>query len=151
MQLIALHLESLKQGRPIKKPVYCRKEGASCKTVIFAPARFVVVEGEIALYRDFHRYVDFSIFIDSHWKTQLNTRIKRDIEERGYSPKKAIAAFLYSNLHEFSEYGTESKNWADVHIHCDEKYNMLIDAVCTKNAELMVDDVSAVLAGELIK
>ena len=83
------------------------------------------------------------------YKVQLNTRIKRDIEQRGYSLKKVIAAFLYSNLHEFTEFGAESRNWADVHIHCDDNYRLIIDAVCSKSASLMINDVSTKLADSL--
>jgi uridine kinase len=145
--LIRSHLERLRLGKDIQKPLYCRVLGRSHRRQTFAPARFVIIEGEIATYSVFHAYVDFSIFIDSHWKTQLNTRIQRDIKERGYSPQKAIASFLYSNLHEFSEYGAESKQWADIHIHCDSEYRLVIDAVCSKSAQFLIDEVSSGLVG----
>jgi uridine kinase len=146
IELIISHLEALRRGEGIERPVYCREKGKINSTQKFEPAEFVIVEGEISTYREFHHLVDFSIFIDSHWKTQLNTRISRDIEERGYTPKKAIAAFLYSNLHEFTEYGEESRKWADVHIHCYEDYELVIDAVCSKNFSFIVDEVSSNLA-----
>ena len=73
-------------------------------------------------------------------------RVNRDINERGYTPKKAIAAFLYSNLHEFAEYGEESRKWADVHIHCSEDYRLVVDAVCSKSFSFMVEEVSSNLA-----
>jgi uridine kinase len=149
IDMICLHLGHLRNNRPIDKPVYCRGKGMAVHTEKFMPNKFIIVEGEISTYKEFYEMIDFSIFIDSHWKTQLNTRIKRDIEERGYSPKKAIAAFLYSNLHEFAEFGAESRNWADVHIHCDEDYNLIIDAVCSKSASMMIDDVSTSLADSL--
>jgi uridine kinase len=149
MALVKQHLSVLKRGMPIEKPVYCRQAGRAHLYETFVPDRFVIIEGEIATYRDFYDNIDFSIFIDSHWKTQLNTRIVRDIEQRGYTPQKAIAAFLYSNLHEFNEYGMESKNWADVHIHCDQHYSMVIDAICSESAALMIEDVSTMLAARL--
>lgn len=148
MDMLAHHLSQLKKGCTIKKPVYCREKGTAQTVLEFDPAKFIIAEGEIATYKDFHEYVDFSIFIDSHWKTQLNTRISRDIEKRGYTPQKAIAAFLYSNLHEFPEYGSESKNWSDIHIHCTEDHNMIIDAVCSKSLEFMIPEVSQALADE---
>ncbi len=149
IQLLHRHLQQLRRGAVIEKPCYCRVRGRIQSSAAFAPDRFVIVEGEIATYRDFHAEMDFSIFIDAHWKTQLNTRIRRDIEERGYTPQKAIATFLYSNLHEFEAYGVESKNWADVHIHCDEDYRLTIDAVCSQSAAFIVDDVSSALAHDV--
>lgn len=142
MVLLHGHLQQLRRGEPIEKPCYCRERGEIHTNTPFTPDRFVIVEGEIATYREFYAEMDFSIFIDSHWETQLNTRIRRDIEQRGYSPQKAIATFLYSNLHEFAEYGAESKNWADVHIHCDRDYTLTLDAVCSKSAEAVFESVS---------
>lgn len=139
--LIRAHLERLRSGKAIKKPLYCRNAGKARTREDFYPARFVIAEGEVATYSVFYPCVDFSIFIDSHWKTQLNTRIQRDIEERGYSPQKAIAAFLYSNLHEFSEYGASSKQWADIHIHCDEQYRLQIDGVCSRSAHFLAEEL----------
>jgi uridine kinase len=150
MDLLAAHLAEIKRGNYIEKPVYCRQRGRAHGSVLFSPAKFVIAEGEISTYREFHKYVDFSIFIDSHWKTQLNARIMRDIEKRGYTPQKAIAAFLYSNLHEFPEYGAESKNWADVHIHCAEDHSLAIDAVCSESLKFMIGDVSSGLASVLL-
>lgn len=138
MERLHRHLQQLRRGESIDKPCYCRQLGRIHATKPFAPDHFVIVEGEIATYREFYHEMDFSIFIDAHWETQLNTRIRRDIKERGYTPKKAIATFLYSNLHEFEEYGMESKNWADVHIHCHKDYKLTLDALCPKSAALIM-------------
>lgn len=132
MLLLSAHLLHLRRGEPIEKPLYCREAGRISAYETFTPDRFVIVEGEIATYREFREEIDFSIFIDSDWKTQLNTRLKRDIEQRGYTTRKAIATFLYSNLYEFAEHGAESKNWADVHVHCGEDYSLVIEAVSGK-------------------
>lgn len=139
MALLKEHLRRLKHGESVDKPVYCRKSGQAAETEAFAPARFVIAEGEIATYPDFYELVDFSIFIDSHWWTQLRTRIGRDIVVRGYSVKKALTTYVRSNLLEFKTYGAESRNWADVHIHCDRSYRLKIDAVCSRSAALIRD------------
>ncbi len=120
------------------KPKYCSNKGEINEYVEFYPKRFVIVEGEIATYKEFKDAVDFSIFIDADWKTQLNTRITRDVEARGYSPEKAIATFLHSNLREFAEFGSESKNWSDIHIHCNEDYSLEIEAVFEKYKNLIM-------------
>ncbi|MFW6303093.1 MAG: uridine kinase family protein [Candidatus Sumerlaeota bacterium] len=139
LDMLREHLLQLRGGLPIEKPLYCREHGRIRSTEIFAPDRFVIVEGEVATYSELTDVIDFSIFIDSHWKTQLNTRLVRDIEERGYEVKKAIATFLYSNLHEFPKYGAGSKNWCDVHIHCNGDYSLVIDAVCSTRIDHLSD------------
>ncbi|HSR87488.1 MAG TPA: dihydrodipicolinate synthase family protein, partial [Pontiella sp.] len=95
----------------------------------YQPARFNILDGETATCRHLRELVDFSIFIDSDWKTQLATRVGRDIEDRGYDREKAISTFLQSNLREFSEYGAESKKWADLHLYCDADYRLEIESV----------------------
>ena len=36
-------------------------------------------------------HTDFAIYVDSDWRTQLKTRVTRDIDQRGYSADKAAA------------------------------------------------------------
>ncbi|MDT8286088.1 MAG: hypothetical protein RQ748_03170 [Elusimicrobiales bacterium] len=151
LALVRAHLQTLRLGEPVIKPVYCRRRGGDGGTETVSPARFVIAEGEISTYRDFHDLVDFSVFIDSHWTTQLKTRINRDIKERGYSPERAIEAFLQSNLREFASHGAESKNWADVHVHCSEDYGLLIDAVCSRSLSFMIKEAAPELAQALDK
>jgi uridine kinase len=137
MDLIRTHLGYLRENRTIDKPCYCSERGQIHTYTHFVPKLFVLVEGEVSTYQEFRQHIDFAIFIDSHWKTQLNTRITRDVEERGYTPEKAIATFLHSNLIEFPQYGEESKNWCDVHIHCQSDYSLVIDAVDSENIDLI--------------
>ncbi len=129
LELLKDHLVEMKAGRTFRRPLYDKESGEALDSTPYESARFNILDGEIATYRDFREMVDFSIFIDSDWKTQLATRVDRDIGDRGYDREKAIATFLQSNLREFSEYGAESKKWADLHIYCDEDYHLEIESV----------------------
>jgi 4-hydroxy-tetrahydrodipicolinate synthase len=129
IQLIHKHLSLSSNGMEFDKPVYNPETGAGDLTEKFKPAKYNIIDGEIATYREFRDIIDFSIFIDSDWKTQLNTRIFRDINERNYSKDKAITTFLQSNLREFAKYGAESKNWADVHVYCHDDYQLMVESV----------------------
>ncbi|MBN2784168.1 MAG: dihydrodipicolinate synthase family protein, partial [Pontiellaceae bacterium] len=129
LELLRDHLASLKAGRTFRRPLYNKETGEATDSTPYEPARFNVLDGEIATYRELRELVDFSIFIDSDWKTQLATRVERDVEDRGYDREKAIATFLQSNLREFSEYGAESKKWSDMHIYCDDEYHLEIESV----------------------
>ncbi|MBF0198341.1 MAG: dihydrodipicolinate synthase family protein [Planctomycetes bacterium] len=129
IELIQEHLSALKRGENIKKPVYNSVTGEADETEIFSAGPVIILDGEISTYEEFRQWVDFSIFIDSDWKTQLNTRITRDITEREYSPDKAISTFLQSNLREFTEHGAKSKSWADVHLFCHGNYQLELESV----------------------
>jgi len=105
-------------------------------TEFYETKRFTILDGEISTYRQFRDYVDFAISIDSDLQTQLNTRLNRDIKERKYTYEKAIATFLHSNLLEFREFGAESKNWADIHLFCNDDYTLILESVAHEHLEL---------------
>jgi 4-hydroxy-tetrahydrodipicolinate synthase len=129
LELIDEHLRSVKAGTPFDKPVYDPVSGSVNHTEPFTPTRFTIIDGEISTYERFRPRVDFSVFIDADWKTQLATRITRDITDRGYTREKAIATFLQSNLREFEEFGADSKRWADIHLFCRDDYSLVIESV----------------------
>jgi dihydrodipicolinate synthase/N-acetylneuraminate lyase/uridine kinase len=129
MELIAKHLQAIRNNCKFDRPVYDTVNGTVDKQMRFTPAKFTLIDGEISTYHHFHKLIDFSIFIDSDWKTQLQTRISRDIEVRGYSQDKAISTFLQSNLREFTEHGAESKKWTDIHLFCKPDYRLIIESI----------------------
>ena len=135
LSLIREHLICLKNGARFDRPVYCAEAGDARNSVPFDPGRFNILDGEVSTYREFRDLVDFAIFVDSDWRTQLQTRVSRDIDERGYSRDKAIATFLHSNLREFSEYGAESKKWADLHVHCHDNYRLEVESIAQEHFE----------------
>ena len=129
MDLISKHFQSLSQGESIEKPVYNYTTGEADSTEIFTPGKYVILDGEVSTYSEFEPYIDFSIFIDSDWQTQLHTRIVRDLDEKNYDKDKAISTFLHSNIREFEEYGASSKNMADVHIYCESDYRLTLESL----------------------
>jgi uridine kinase len=129
IDLIIDHLKKLKNGQEIEMPIYEGKIGMAFETKIIKPSRVIIVDGEISTYKYFISYMNISIFIDSHWRTQLNTRLNRDIDVRGFSVKKAIETFLHSNLTEFKEFGEHTKEWCDVHLFCNEDYSLQCYAI----------------------
>lgn len=129
MVLIRDHLKKIRNGQAFESPVYNDETGAADTGEIYRPARFNILDGEISVYREFRDRIDFTIFIDSDWKTQLNTRLFRDIQDRGFSREKVIEIFLQSNLRDFVQFGAEAKNWADVHVYCESDYRLMIESV----------------------
>ena len=129
IDLIVEHLRILHSGGTIDSPVYNRVSGETDTTIRFSPRRFILLDGEISTYAQFRQYVDFSIFIDSDLKTQLCTRMSRDVQSRGSSRETAISTFLNSNIKEFTLYGAPSKSWADIHLYCNEDYSLQFETV----------------------
>ncbi len=91
--LFLAHLSLLRNGKTADRPIYERATGEANSTVGFTPRRFVVLDDEIAICRHLRIHIDFSIFIDSDWKTHLSTRSNRHFEMRDYSGERAITEF----------------------------------------------------------
>ncbi|MFW6457019.1 MAG: dihydrodipicolinate synthase family protein, partial [Planctomycetota bacterium] len=87
-------------------------------------------------------------------RTQLKTRLERDMDDRNYSLDKAVATFLHSNLREFNEHGAESKNWSDIHLFCSEDYRLRIESVAHEVYEevetILHEDMEDLLIAGLI-
>ncbi len=154
MDLIAEHLNCLLNGQAINKPVYDSSIGTAGSEEIYTPSRFNLIDGEVSTYRCFRDLTKFAVFIDSHWRTQLATRLGRDLDDRNCSPEKAVATFLHSNLREFADHGSESKNWADVHLFCHDDYRLELESISGELYEqvggLLHDDVEEVELDGLI-
>lgn len=154
LALIHAHLASIRSGAEFQAPVYNDETGVADTQILYRPRRFNILDGEISVYREFRDRIDFTIFIDSDWKTQLNTRLFRDIQDRGFSREKVIRIFLQSNLRDFVQFGAEAKNWADVHLYCESDYRLTIESVSQELYErfetLLSDDLQAVDLSGLI-
>lgn len=83
--LLCEHLDALRRGSTIEKPVYdfaqhVRKE----ESVRIEPRPFIVLEGiHVLSVREIRKRLDVKIFVDTAADIRLLRRIRRDIEERG--------------------------------------------------------------------
>lgn len=132
IDLIKNHLNLIKQGKEFSYPSYNTATGMADSFSLYTPQDVTIIEGELATFCELREFADFIIFIDSDWKTQLNTRISRDIEDLNFSKEKALKVFLESNLIDFQKFGADGKNCADIHIFCDENYHLSIAAVSSE-------------------
>lgn len=95
LDLLADHLESLRRGKGIEKPVYDHSKGEICGTVSFGPAPVIIVEGLHPLYTERLRsLIDFKIFVDPSRSVKRLWKVRRDVGERGYNPEQVKAEIL---------------------------------------------------------
>jgi phosphoribulokinase len=94
-ELLADHLEALRRGERIDKPVYDHSTGEISGTVPFDPAPVVIVEGLHPLYTERLRSaIDFKIFVDPSRSVKRLWKMRRDVGERGYDPEQVKAEIL---------------------------------------------------------
>ncbi|WP_455364970.1 phosphoribulokinase [[Eubacterium] cellulosolvens] len=89
LDLYAEHLERVKKGQNLKKPVYSHTTGRINPNTTFKPTPIVIVEGLHPYYlKKTKNMTDFKIFVDPSRRVKYAWKIKRDVEKRGADPEK---------------------------------------------------------------
>jgi phosphoribulokinase len=92
LDIIAQHLEHLRAGEPILKPVYQHKDGTFAPPVYVAPARFTVIEGLFGFYSRAMRDVyDVRVFLNPPEELRRRWKVQRDCSRRGYTTDQVLA------------------------------------------------------------
>lgn len=115
-ELLAQHLEQLRAGHAIEKPLYdFRTHSRRVETETIAPAPVVIVEGILILVDSSLRgYYDVKLFVDTDADLRVFRRIRRDIEERGRT-FQSIRDQYYKTVRPMHRSFVEpSKAWADL-------------------------------------
>lgn len=114
--LLADHLRSLKQGRPIEMPTYsyltCTRQP---QTVHVEPRDVVIVEGILVLTDpELLKMMDVKVFVDADADERLIRVIARDCIERGRTPQMVIDRYerVLKPMHQ--TYIEPSKRHADI-------------------------------------
>jgi phosphoribulokinase len=95
LELLADHLELLRRGEMINKPIYDHCKGEICGTVPFGPAPVIIVEGLHPFFTErLRRLIDFKIFVDPSRSVKRLWKVRRDVGERGYQPAQVMAEIL---------------------------------------------------------
>ena len=106
-------LDAARSGRTIHRPIFNATAGEADQTEPVRPGSCLICDGEIAAHEELRTQFDLFILVESHWRTQLNARLSRDIAERAYALEKAIEVFLKSNLRDFPRFSAGAKDHAD--------------------------------------
>lgn len=115
-ELLVRHLETLRNGLPIDRPVYdFSTHLRSDESVSIAPAPVVLVEGILVLADpELRAELDLKIFVDTDADLRLARRLERDIEERGRSTDSVIAQYLKTVRPMHLEFVENSVRYADL-------------------------------------
>jgi uridine kinase len=115
-------LRDFHQGRPIRQPVFDPLKGAVLEEIRVPAATLLLADGEIAAHAEVRACLDRLILVEAHWRTQLNTRLTRDLKERHCSLEKAMDIFLQSNLRDYPRFSAGAHEAADVLLYCNARH-----------------------------
>ena len=114
--LMAAHLEQLRQGNAIDCPVYdFTQHNRSDKTIRIVPRKVIIVEGILIFEnKELRDLMDIRIFVDTDADVRLCRRILRDVEERGRSLESVLSQYqnTVKPMHEM--YVEPSKKFANI-------------------------------------
>ena len=114
--LMARHLELLRQGQAIDCPVYdFTQHNRSDETIRIEPKKVIIVEGILIFENQPLRdLMDIRIFVDTDADVRLCRRIKRDVNKRGRSLESVLTQYqeTVKPMHEM--YVEPSKKYANI-------------------------------------
>jgi len=92
LDIMAQHLQCLRVGDPILKPVYQHSDGTFGPLVYLQPERFTVVEGLLGYYTDEMREAyDVRVYLDPPESLRRQWKVDRDCTKRGYTTDEVLA------------------------------------------------------------
>ena len=114
--LMAAHLDQLRQGNAIDCPVYdFTQHNRSDRTIRIVPRKVIIVEGILIFEnKELRDLMDIRIFVDTDADVRLCRRILRDVEERGRSLESVLSQYqnTVKPMHEM--YVEPSKKFANI-------------------------------------
>ena len=114
--LMAEHLDQLRQGNAIDCPVYdFTQHNRSDKTIRLVPKKVIIVEGILIFENQPLRdLMDIRIFVDTDSDVRLCRRILRDVRERGRTLESVVKQYLDTEKPMHEMYVEPSKKYANI-------------------------------------
>lgn len=114
--LMARHLDQLRQGHSIDCPIYdFTLHNRSDETVTVVPKKVIIVEGILIFENKALRdLMDIRIFVDTDADVRLCRRIKRDVNKRGRTLESVLSQYLQTVKPMHERYVEPSKKYADI-------------------------------------
>ncbi|MDP3274587.1 MAG: uridine kinase [Deltaproteobacteria bacterium] len=115
-KLFALHLDALRAGQPIEKPVYDFATHARLReTLHVAAAPVIMVEGILVLADpELRARMDVKVFVDTDADIRVMRRIRRDLEQRGRTFSQVRAQYYETVRPMHQAFVEPSKRFADL-------------------------------------
>ena len=129
--LMAVHLEQLRNGQAIDCPVYdFTQHNRSDETIHLVPKKVIIVEGILIFEnKELRDLMDIRIFVDTDSDVRLCRRIVRDVRERGRTLESVVTQYLdtVKPMHEM--YVEPSKKYANIIVPEGGKNLLALDMI----------------------
>lgn len=114
VDILEQHLRLLRDGEAVLKPVYDHTHGTLERPNYLEPKEYVIVEGLLGYHtRALRDCFDVKIFLDPEEELRTRWKLRRDCNERGYTPEQAHAEIL-SRQQDSQTYVQPQRTFADI-------------------------------------
>lgn len=114
MDIMEQHIQLLRAGRPILKPVYDHGPGTLEPPVYVAPAEYVIIEGLLAYTtRSMRDCFDVKVYLEPEEDLREAWKVQRDVAKRGYTPDQ-VRAELDRRVRDTVEFIHPQRTFADM-------------------------------------
>ena len=129
--LMAVHLDQLRQGQAIDCPVYdFTQHNRSNDTVRIEPKPVIIVEGILIFENQpLRELMDIKIFVDTDADVRLCRRIKRDVNKRGRTLESVLTQYQTTVKPMHEKYVEPSKKFADIVVPEGGKNMVALDMI----------------------
>jgi uridine kinase len=141
-ELVAEHVQTLKAGGAVDRPVYDFARHTRSGNVERIPsAEFVVIEGLFALYwPEVRALLDKRVYISAEHETCLARRIFRDVRERGRTEESVREQYARTVLPMCDEYVAPTIAFAEVVLRGVDSVKHSVHTLLTHIAEEVKDE-----------
>jgi len=131
--LLTSHLEDLRQGKSINKPIYSFVEETRLQdTIPTQPRKVMIVEGILVLSNaKLRKMFDIKIYVHADSDERLIRRLQRDIRERGHDLEKVLTRYQTAVKPMHHQFIEPSKEFADIIIPNNHYNTVAADMVRT--------------------
>ena len=129
--LMAYHLDCLRQGQAIDCPVYdYAAHNRSDETIRIEPRKVIIVEGIMIFENEALRnLMDIRIFVDTDADVRLCRRIKRDVNKRGRTLESVLTQYQQTVKPMHEKYVEPSKKHANLVVPEGGKNYVALDMI----------------------
>lgn len=137
--LFVEHLNSLKNGKAVEKPIYDYEADNRTKDKLkVEPKEIIIVEGLLIYYEErIRELLDIKIFVDTDSDIRLIRRIMRDMKQRGRSVDSVIKQYLETVRPAHEQFIEPSKKYADIIVTEGGNNMVAVDLMVTKIMSLL--------------
>ncbi len=140
-ELLLFHLNELRGGRPVEKPIYDFETHTRRKeTITVRTARIILIEGILVLAEDALREsMDIKLYVDTDADERFIRRLRRDIADRGRTVDQVIEQYLKTVRPMHLQFVETSKRYADVIIPEGGQNRVAVDLIVTKARDILAN------------